>query len=106
MRESQHGESRFVPIGLDDPSSNDRGQRPSKPPHDDADLLDAYSRAVTGVVDRVGPAVMGVQAWDSKTSTGSGSAFLISSDGLAVTNSHVARGRSRLARKFHPPFDG
>ncbi len=101
MREFQRGGGRFVPIGMEDPSSGNREDRPSEPNRDDADLLDAYSRAVIRVVDQVGPAVMGVQAWDPNSSAGSGSAFLISSDGLAVTNSHVARGRSRLAAITH-----
>lgn len=97
MLESQSGGVRFRPIGMEEPSSSDRDERPSERKHNDDDLLDAYSRAVIRVVDQVGPAVMGIQAWDPKSTAGSGSAFLISSDGLAVTNSHVARGRSHLA---------
>jgi S1-C subfamily serine protease len=46
------------------------------------ELLDAYSQAVIGVVDSVGPAVVGV--------SGVGTGLLITPDGYALTNSHVA----------------
>ena len=48
----------------------------------DVELLDAYSRAVISVVELVGPAVVGV--------TGVGTGMLITPDGYALTNSHVA----------------
>lgn len=48
----------------------------------DSKLLDAYSEAVIGVVDTVGPAVVGV--------SGVGTGMLITPDGYALTNSHVA----------------
>ena len=59
----------------------------------DADLLDAYSQAVIGVVGRVGPTVISVSSHPGQPGQGSG--FIISPDGLALTNSHVARGRQR-----------
>jgi S1-C subfamily serine protease len=62
----------------------------------DAELLDAYSEAVIGVVGRVGPAVVSVTAHPADGERGQGSGFLITPDGFAVTNSHVARGRQRL----------
>jgi S1-C subfamily serine protease len=48
----------------------------------DGQLLDAYSQAVISVVDTVGPAVVGV--------SGVGTGLLITPDGYALTNSHVA----------------
>jgi len=48
----------------------------------DTELLDAYSQAVISVVDTVGPAVIGV--------SGVGTGLLITPDGYALTNSHVA----------------
>jgi S1-C subfamily serine protease len=48
----------------------------------DVQMLDAYSQAVIGVVDSVGPAVVGV--------SGIGTGMLITPDGYALTNSHVA----------------
>jgi S1-C subfamily serine protease len=62
----------------------------------DADLLDAYSQAVIGVVGRVGPAVLSITNHPGDSQPGSGSGFVITPDGFAVTNSHVVRGRSRL----------
>ncbi|HML08388.1 MAG TPA: trypsin-like peptidase domain-containing protein [Xanthobacteraceae bacterium] len=75
------------------------GRRPSAaeppaiPPEDQA-LLDAYSRAVIDVVDRVGPAVVGLAARGAQAGgrarAGSGSGVVVAPDGLILTNSHVA----------------
>ncbi|HEX5103602.1 MAG TPA: trypsin-like peptidase domain-containing protein [Pirellulaceae bacterium] len=62
----------------------------------DAELLDAYSQAVIGVVGRVGPAVLSIGSHPADDQPGSGSGFVITPDGFAVTNSHVVRGRERL----------
>lgn len=62
----------------------------------DLDLLDAYSRAVIGVVEKTSPAVIGIRAEHGDRRGGSGSGFLITSDGFAVTNSHVVHGADRL----------
>jgi S1-C subfamily serine protease len=62
----------------------------------DAELLDAYSQAVIGVVGRVGPAVISVTGHPADDERGQGSGFLITPDGFALTNSHVAHGRQRL----------
>jgi S1-C subfamily serine protease len=69
--------------------------QPSAAQHD-ANLLDAYSQAVIGVVSRVGPAVISVTGHPGDGQHGQGSGFLITGDGFALTNSHVAHGRSRL----------
>jgi S1-C subfamily serine protease len=62
----------------------------------DADLLDAYSQAVIGVVRKVGPAVISVTGRRDDRNGGMGSGFLITPDGYALTNSHVVHGRDRL----------
>ena len=71
-------------------------------PSDDQALLDAYSRAVIDVVDRVGPtvvrlAVPGNQAGSPAHSRGgTGSGVIVAPDGLILTNSHVAGSASRI----------
>jgi S1-C subfamily serine protease len=56
----------------------------------DEEILDAYSHAVTSVVDKVGPAVTGVSV-----GRGAGSGVLFAPDGYLLTNSHVVRGTKR-----------
>src|SRR6267142_2813254 len=62
----------------------------------DAELLDAYSEAVIGVVGRVGPATISVASHPADGQRGQGSGFVITPDGFALTNSHVVHGRDRL----------
>jgi S1-C subfamily serine protease len=57
----------------------------------DGKLLDAYSEAVVGVVERVGPAVVGLSA-----GRGGGSGVMFTPDGYVLTNAHVAQGRRQL----------
>ena len=63
-------------------------------PVDDRELLDAYSNAVIDVVDRVGPAVVGLTIHAGETNgrsrAGTGSGVVVAPDGLILTNSHVA----------------
>ena len=72
------------------------GARPVRPEPGDTELLDAYSQAVIRVVENVSPAVISVMGRRAERPAGSGSGFLITPDGYAVTNSHVVAGRSRL----------
>lgn len=61
----------------------------------DAFLLDAYSRTVSEVVERVGPSVAAVRVGGS----GAGSGFLFTPDGYLLSNSHVVRaGRPSLPK--------
>jgi S1-C subfamily serine protease len=67
-------------------------------PLDDGALLDAYSAAITDVVDRVGPAVARIDVWHGRNATraGSGSGVIVAPDGLVLTNSHVVGGAARV----------
>ena len=64
----------------------------------DDSLLDAYSKTITGVVGSAAQAVVHIQVQkktidrrsrQEKVSEGSGSGFIISSDGYILTNNHV-----------------
>jgi S1-C subfamily serine protease len=80
------------------PSDADRSIPPDDRPRaaGDLDLLDAYSRAVVGVVESVSPAVVSLTGRGEEQKLGSGSGFIIAPDGFVLTNSHVVGGRRRL----------
>jgi S1-C subfamily serine protease len=61
--------------------------------------LDAYSRTVIEVVERVGPAVAHVDAGHGRRA-GTGSGFLFTPDGYLLTNAHVVRGASEVQVSF------
>ncbi|MFZ1989340.1 MAG: trypsin-like peptidase domain-containing protein [Alphaproteobacteria bacterium] len=65
---------------------------------DEAPLLDAYSRAVIGAVEAVGPAVLQIRHEDPRGGAGSGVVF--SSDGYVLTNSHVVGNAKKLIATF------
>ncbi len=71
---------------------------PPEVPAEDQALLDAYSRAVIDVVERVGPAVvrLDVRAKDGRAAGGTGSGVIVAPDGLVLTNSHVVNGASQV----------
>ncbi|NIM65422.1 MAG: trypsin-like serine protease [Candidatus Latescibacteria bacterium] len=74
---------------------------PDHPAHED-DLLDAYSRAVVGVVESVGPAVVSIGIRLSGQSSrsrqdGAGSGVVIAPDGYVLTNSHVVENAGALS---------
>lgn len=85
----------FLPVQSQGEDSQRRDGPPQHSDHDDTRLLDAYSRAVIGVVERVSPAVIGVRS-ESGAERGSGSGFLITPDGCALTNCHVVQGRAQV----------
>src|SRR5438105_1583657 len=81
-------------------------------PRSGADLaekeaFDAYSRAIVGVVERVGPATVKISAVHRGTARtpnglvpfeapGAGSGVIIAPDGYVLTNSHVVHDATRL----------
>jgi S1-C subfamily serine protease len=65
-------------------------------PADDEALLDAYSRAVIDVVERVEAAVVRLDVKGDERRGGTGSGVVVAPDGLVLTNSHVVGGGSRV----------
>jgi len=68
---------------------------------EDLALLDAYSRAVIGAVDRVGPAVLHLQiSGANDRANGSGSGVVFTPDAYVLTNSHVVSGARKIQATF------
>ena len=64
---------------------------------------DGFSQTVIGVVDTIGPAVIGVRRTSRARDLydGAGSGVIISPDGYALTNNHVVRAAGRVEGVLH-----
>jgi S1-C subfamily serine protease len=68
----------------------------------EAEALDAYSRTVTGVAERLAPSVANLRVLRStgrgRVPAGAGSAVVLTHDGFLITSAHVVAGRDRAGR--------
>jgi S1-C subfamily serine protease len=83
------------PLSESTPDSAAAGVPPDLPPELPPEPLDAYSAAVVGAVERVGPAVVSVYvggaAEAERARGGAGSGVVVTPDGYLLTNEHVVQ---------------
>jgi S1-C subfamily serine protease len=87
-------------IDREDLPSGNGGSR-NRDQDSDRELLDAYSRAVTNVVETVGPSVVAINIKQRRAASrsggeGSGSGVIITPDGFVLTNNHVVENSDAL----------
>jgi S1-C subfamily serine protease len=82
--------SRILPYLINDDFEPPSGPIPPIPPREEADALDAYSRVVVSVAERLQPAVVNLRVGERRNG-GSGSGVLFTPDGFLLTNAHVVQ---------------
>jgi S1-C subfamily serine protease len=111
---SHASDARFQSLSERSPQGGEYlgGTAISNPAVGDDSLLDAYSRAVTGAVEKVSPSVVNIEVHQSlplpgnrsgrgrsgeeRERRGGGSGFVFTPDGLILTNSHVVHDVKRI----------
>ncbi len=95
----KRAKSGIVPVSLGGDAPLPAAVRPDK--NGDDSLLDAYSRTVAAVVNRVAPSVVNIRVRSAERGQGGGSGFIIARDGFILTNSHVVHGVHELEVTLH-----
>jgi S1-C subfamily serine protease len=71
-------------------------------PNAEAEALDAYSRTVAGIAERLAPSVANLRILRAtrrgRTPAGGGSGVVLTPDGYLLTSAHVVAGRDRVGR--------
>ncbi len=83
----------FISNGSETPAAPGEGR--SEPKVEPEDVLDAFSRAVVGVADKLRPAVVNLRVGKGMRG-GSGSGVLFTPDGFLLTNHHVVQGHDAV----------
>src|SRR3990172_12827763 len=101
QEETMGARSLQFPVGGSTPEDEGRTTAERAAADGDEALLDAYSRAVIGVVEKVGPAVISIAVKKRRrgrgfAGEGAGSGVVIAPDGYALTNHHVVDGAESL----------
>jgi serine protease Do len=77
-------------------SSPETDTQPYEPDAEEREALDAYSRTVTGVAERLGPSVANLRVTRrtrrGNVPSGAGSAVVLTPDGFLLTSAHVVAG--------------
>jgi S1-C subfamily serine protease len=89
-------------VAGEDPALSRGTRRRGRPQPDRNPALDAYSRIVVGVAERVGPSVANLRITRrtraGSVPAGAGSGVVLTADGFILTSAHVVAGRGRHGR--------
>jgi S1-C subfamily serine protease len=92
--------SRFWQHFISNGPGSVQGGLPPEPDPEEAEALDAYSRVVVHVADKLRPAVVNLRGGRGR-SQGVGSGILFTPDGLLLTNHHVVAGSDRVTLRLN-----